>query len=76
MHNVKIVDIISWTLPMFGNNRCLPYYTLRISDGNTSKLVKTKEDGPNIYFIFNRRRYYIHNKGTMYSPNLYIGEKI
>lgn len=70
--DVKIKRIVDFTIPMYGNNRIFPYYTLEVTDGDLTKIVKTKEDGPNIYFTFKRKRYYVVNEGKLHNPKLVI----
>ena len=69
---VKILKIIDYTIPMYGNRRCLPYGKLKVTDGTTTKVVDikdgTKEEGYRQYFTFNRRRYYLKSVGSLYSP--------
>ena len=69
--NIKVAD---WTIPMYGNVHCMPYGTLIVSDGKRKERCKTKGDrwndfGPQ-YITFNKRRYNVINKGTMYNPKL------
>ena len=65
---VRIKRVIDYTIPMFGNRRLFPYYTLEVTDGDLTKVVKTKEDGSNVYFTFKRKRYYVYNEGRLYNP--------
>lgn len=69
-----IERVIDWTIPLYGNKRLFPYGTLKISDGKTKKVVKTKEEGGKTFFTFQRKRYLIKNIGSLYSPNLQVCE--
>lgn len=83
MENEKIlkgikVSIITWTIPMFGNRRSIPYGWLRVQ-GEIDKryydvAVKTKgdldTDHTPQYVVIGRQRYKVRNFGTMYNPNL------
>ena len=61
------IETLDFTIPMFGNSRSMPYGTLLVSDGKTSKKVKIKDDGYRQYFLFNRKRYNVVRKGPLYS---------
>lgn len=71
------VEIIKWCIPFFGNNHTMPYGTIRVTEGDYVQICKTKGDtigeyNPYIgqYITFNRKRYKVINKGTLYSPKL------
>lgn len=64
------IQIIDYTIPLFGNKRIFPYFTLKVNDGEITKIVKTKEDGHIIYFTFNRKRYRVFNDGTLYNQKI------
>ena len=64
MINIKT---LKFTIPMYGNSRCIPYGTLSVSDGEITKIVKIKDDGPRQYFTFKRKRYYVKRKGPLYN---------
>lgn len=64
MLTIKTLD---FTIPMYGNTRCMPYGTLSVSDGKITKTVKIKDDGPRQYFTFNRKRFYVVRKGPLYN---------
>lgn len=63
-----IEKLIEYTIPFFGNRRCLPYGKMLISGGGKKKVCEIREDGVDQYIIFNRKRYYIQNNGSLYSP--------
>ena len=75
---VKIEKIVSYTIPQFDNKRVEPYGKLLVSDGVKSKIVDIKEgdknNGYRQFFTFNRKRYYIENKGSLYNPEYRIVE--
>lgn len=66
--------VIDYTVPVFGNKRILPYATLLVSDGENTKIIKTKEDQNGQYIVFKRKRYGIKNLGSLYCPRLQITE--
>ena len=41
---VSIKQILDWTFPSFGNRHCMPYGSLLVTDGETTKVCKTKGD--------------------------------
>lgn len=55
----EVKGIISYTIPMFGNRRALPYGDLLI--------IRDSRDGEQ-YVTFKRRRYPVVNIGSLYSP--------
>ena len=59
----EVKGIISYTIPMFGNRRALPYGDLLI------KVCRIRDsiDGGQ-YVTFKRRRYPVVNIGSLYSP--------
>lgn len=69
---MKILGIVEYTIPMFGNRRRLPYGKLRVTDdeGINSKVVdiKDRDDGSQ-YVIYQRKRYGITNAGSLYHPS-------
>lgn len=72
---VKVVKVVDWTIPYCGNNHYLPYGTIKVTDGTTTKCCKTKGDKWTDhegyqYITFNRKRYKIINSGTMFYPQL------
>lgn len=69
---IKIETIKSYTISLYGNKRSMPYAKLLISDDITKKTVDTKEHNGSRYFIFNRKRHYIRNTGTLYNPTFTI----
>ena len=74
MNKVFIQNIIKFTIPMFGNKHSSPYFTLEVSNGDATKIVKSKEDSLGTFFTFNRKRYYFNNIGSLYNPKLEIKE--
>lgn len=76
--DVRIKQIIDWTIPYFGNDNTMPYGTLLITDGETEKFCKTKgtkyyENGTR-YITFKRKRYKVVNNGGLHSPKLSLME--
>ena len=71
------VEIIKWCIPYFGNNHTMPYGTLRVTESDRTQICKTKGDKIGEYnqtigqyITFNRKRYKVLNKGTMFSPKI------
>lgn len=64
-----IQKIVNYTIPLFGNTHCLPYGSLLIAEDQDQKIVKIKDDGGKQYFTYKRKRYYIRNTGSLYSPH-------
>ncbi|HAX83142.1 MAG TPA: hypothetical protein DCY15_01180 [Ruminococcaceae bacterium] len=69
---VKIEELKNYTIPYCGNKRIQPYGDLVIFDGESRKTVKIKDEGAKQYFTFNRKKYYICNAGSLYSPKFVI----
>lgn len=71
---LHIKKLVGYTIPLYDNKRLLPYGKLVVWDDNDmiTKTVDIKEDGAKQYFCFKRKRYYIHNTGSLYSPNFQI----
>lgn len=71
---VCIERLIGYTIPLYGNNRHLPYGKLVVRDDKdaVTKTVDIKENDGMQYFTFKRKRYYLHNVGTLYSPDFQI----
>lgn len=69
---IDIVELRGYTIPMFGNKRLLPYGSLVVTDGQDTKTVVIKEDGAKQYFTFKRKRYYVKNEGSLYTPKFTI----
>ena len=74
----RIIGLVDYTIPMFGNKRCMPYGKLKVTDGVETKIVSIKDGDASVgykqYFTFNRKRYYIRNEGSMYAPNFVVIE--
>ncbi len=67
-NEVKIVKVVSWTFPYFGNVHFMPYGILRVTDGTDTKDCKTKgdtiyDDCGYQYITFKRKRYKVVNNG-------------
>lgn len=69
---VQIEKLIGYTIPLYGNKRLLPYGSLIVADGTDKKTVRIMEERGRQYFTFKRKRYYIQNIGSLYSPNFQI----
>ena len=69
---IKVEELKNYTIPYCGNKRILPYGDLVISDGKNRKTVKIKDEGVKQYITINRKRYYVRNAGSLYSPKFVI----
>ena len=72
---IRILELKNYTIPFYGNRRNLPYFTLEIvvtEKGNavTKEVVTKEDDEGRRYFVHNRRRYYVENIGSLYSPKI------
>lgn len=69
------VQVINWIVPYFGNVHIMPYGTLRVTNGEVTKICKTKGDKNTDvlgyqYITFQRKRYKVINVGRLYSPQI------
>lgn len=71
---LTVKRIVDYTIPLFGNKRCLPYGTLLVSDGTEEKRCPIHGDFPQ-YIIFRRRRYRVRRVGNLYHPLYEIVEE-
>ncbi len=78
-NKVEITSVVSWAVPMCGNRHFMPYGTLRVTDGVTTKICQTKgdrwvdHDGYQ-YITFKRKRYKVINSGKLLFPILSLKE--
>lgn len=63
-----IKGIVEYIIPYFGNRRSLPYGKLLVSNGGQEKICPIMEDSDGQYVIFDRKRRYLRNAGSLYSP--------
>lgn len=63
-----IKEIVEYIVPYFGNRRSLPYGKLLVSCGEQEKTCPIMEDSDGQYVVFNRKRRYLRNAGSLYSP--------
>ena len=63
---VKVIRIVKWIYPYYGNKHTVPYGKLEVSDGTTTKVVKTLGDTVEThrkyrcqYIMFKRKPYKI-----------------
>lgn len=80
---LKVVKLLSYTIPLYGNKRIHPYGHMIVSDGITRKRVsfgcRMDRNGFQLpqhrdYFTFNRKRYAYKNIGSLYYPKFEITE--
>ena len=69
---IQIKELKNYTIPYYGNKRSMPYGDLVVSDGKNRKTCKILDDGEKQYITFNRKRYYVRNVGSLYSPQFVI----
>lgn len=71
---LEIEKILSYTIPYCGNNRFLPYGKLLVNNGTERKICKIKDckNYMKQYITFNRKKYYVKNIGTLYSPKYIV----
>lgn len=67
---LKIIEIIKYTIPLYGNKQINPYGKIIISDGDILKIVKFE----NYSFNYKRKKYYIENINSLYNPIFIVKE--
>lgn len=74
---MRFIKFVSYTIPLSGNKRHLPYGRMVVELNGVRKTVRFGEiDGlGRSYVIFNRRRYYFNNKGDLYNPIIVFTDK-
>lgn len=73
----RIKALLSYNIPFFGNERTRPYFTAIVTDGTRTQVCKSKGDRSGDaetcqFLTFNRKRYKVINRGTMYAPDLHL----
>ena len=80
---LKVVRLIGYKIPLYGNKRIHPYGHMIVTDGTTEKRVsfgyRTDKRGLQIppsqdYITFNRKRYAYKNIGSLYHPKMELTE--
>lgn len=69
---IRIEELTNYTIPYYGSKRILPYGYLVVSDGEERKIAEIKYEGAKQYIVFNQKRYYVCNAGSLYSPKFVI----
>ena len=46
---LKVLRVIEWIYPLYGNKHTIPYGKLEVTDGETTKIVKTQGDTEETY---------------------------
>lgn len=69
---ITVKKILDYTIPLFGNKRCMPYGTLLVTDGTTEKRARIMGDGANQYITFKRKHYPVKRHGDLYHPHFEI----
>lgn len=66
---MQIVGIVGYTIPFYGNRRCMPYGKIKILQNGIETLrpIKDAPDGTQ-YITVARKRYTVVNVGGLYSP--------
>lgn len=74
---MKIIELVSYTIPMFGDKRSFPYGRMVVEHGGVRKTVRFGEVDMfgGAYINFNRRRYYYENRGDLYNPVIVFPNK-
>lgn len=72
----EVRKILSYTIPTFGNSRVMPYGKLLVSDGTKEKACSIMDKGFRQYVVFDRKKYYVNNIGTLYHPNFEIVREV
>lgn len=69
---MRIIEIKSWTVPMYGSRHTVPYGLAIVEHNGAQKTVKLGRVDQNgvTYLTFNRRRYYYKNIRSLYNPKL------
>ena len=64
------IKVVEYIIPMYGNKRIFPYGTVKVTDGEITKFVKFSQDNKWLKpsFTYNRKRYFMNNIGSIYSP--------
>lgn len=73
---LQITGLSDYTIPqtrdyheiMRSNQRLMPYGNLRVLCGTEQHICPIKDDGIQQYILLNRRRYYVHNAGSVHQP--------
>ena len=80
---LKVVRLIGYKIPLYGNKRIHPYGHMIVTDGVTEKYVsfgyRKDKRGFQLpphrdYITFNRKRYGFRNVGSLYYPKMEITE--
>lgn len=71
---MRIVEIKSWTVPMYGSSHIVPYGLAIVEHNGVQKTVRLgRVDQTGLtYLTFNRRRYHYKNDGSLYNPKLTV----
>ncbi len=66
---MQIIGLVGYTIPLFGNRRCLPYGKLIVSVDGARRVcpIRDAPDGTQ-YITVNRKRYPVVNAGRLYAP--------
>ena len=69
---MRIIEIKSWTVPMYGSRHTVPYGLAIVEHNGVQKTVKLGRVDQNgvTYLTFNRRRHYYKNIRSLYNPKL------
>ena len=67
---MRCVKLLDYTIPMFGNKRSTTYGNMLVEHEGIQKVVRfgvVDGQGRN-YIVFNRKRYFFRNTGSLYAP--------
>lgn len=66
---MRCVEIRDYTIPMFGNKRAFPYGKMLVEHEGRQKVVAFGDlEAGRPYIVFDRKRYYFQNEGSLYNP--------
>lgn len=67
---MECIEILSYTIPLYGNRRIFPYGRVKIEHEGEETVVRFGEvDSEGLYYItYNRKKYRFRNVGSLYDP--------
>lgn len=67
---MECIEILSYTIPLYGNRRIFPYGRMKIEHEGEETVVRFGEvDSEGLYYItYNRKKYRFRNVGSLYNP--------
>lgn len=75
---LQIEKLTDYTIPLYGNRRCLPYGNLHVNGSIGKKICPIKDGNASVdyrqFITYNRRRYYVKNAGELHYPYYVFAE--